>query len=613
MKIYPSKSKIMVTNNVDTATDIPLCYVDTQRMDYKINTVVEPEYTMKSRQEVLPYDSVSNNIICLFDKYGNLLDPVSTAKHFKREDGQYLYTPYNSKTYYPSLFQYRVVGKKKMKYNSKMQYDIAISATDASLANSIVPIFGDAPYKGNAPSNILVNGGSSSYGDLISGNLKNKDFLFSQLQDLDTDVSGNPFSTEGVLSYKTNVVASMLYSFRTEITSETDTNDTSKVIMYSVPEETRAFKLKSPLIYEEISCDVRCYFNVPKNTDGVVYHNIFSDTKYTPILIEEHIGKGFVVYISDDMIESVILNSKIIYEALFYVYAKSYLASELYTDWITDVLPDYVVTNNKLTKKERFISQQELHRIFNLNKDEISLYDVDIDIEQYPYIKYIGMTDNYLTFAKDTTDCEDYKDPVKEDDQISIYTSKQTMIYFDEFIYRINDAFNELVAVERVDNNVKVVVKPFRHSNAGLYLTTTTELTIPLSYTNASDENIQITNADYYIVCKENLSASYLEVVDSLEYTKSMGLILATIQIRQEKASTLLYDMRSRGGGLPEGEKDVFDCFDIGHIYGRPYRKGGSIVVTLPKKLEVHKEKIEDTIKQYCAAAEYPIIIFKED
>lgn len=71
--------------------------------------------------------------------------------------------------------------------------------------------------------------------------------------------------------------------------------------------------------------------------------------------------------------------------------------------------------------------------------------------------------------------------------------------------------------------------------------------------------------------------------------------------------------MRQRGGGLPESEKDNYNCFDIGHIYGRPYRKGGSTIITLPKKLEPHKEMIMETVKQYCVAEEYPIIIFKED
>ena len=71
--------------------------------------------------------------------------------------------------------------------------------------------------------------------------------------------------------------------------------------------------------------------------------------------------------------------------------------------------------------------------------------------------------------------------------------------------------------------------------------------------------------------------------------------------------------MRKRGGGLPESEKDNYNCFDIGHILGRPYRKGGSFIITLPIRLKEHKDMIEQTVKQYCAAEEYPIIIFEEE
>ena len=79
-----------------------------------------------------------------------------------------------------------------------------------------------------------------------------------------------------------------------------------------------------------------------------------------------------------------------------------------------------------------------------------------------------------------------------------------------------------------------------------------------------------------------------------------------------EKNTNTVFDMRVRGGGLPESEPDNFDCFDIGHVNGRPYRKGGSVIITLPKRLEKYKDIIEDTINQYKTAQVYPIIIFKE-
>ena len=69
--------------------------------------------------------------------------------------------------------------------------------------------------------------------------------------------------------------------------------------------------------------------------------------------------------------------------------------------------------------------------------------------------------------------------------------------------------------------------------------------------------------------------------------------------------------MRQRGGGLPETYKDNYNCFDIGNINGRPYRKGNTLIITLPKYLEQYKDIIMDTVKQYCIAEDYPILLFE--
>lgn len=611
MKIYPNKSKIIVTNNVNLATDIPLSYIDTQKIEYSINTVVESNYNTKLKQEILPYDKVNNNLICLFDEYNNLIDPVEMTKYFKRENGDYIYVPYNCSAYEPYTFQYNVTAKKNLSYNSKMQYDLKIAASDAGLANTIMPIFGDAPNKGYAPSNIFVNSGSVSYGDLITGNLREKDFLFTNLQTLDLDQYDNEFNIDSILNYKTNIFAFMLANFAKEINNN-DTIEKDEVKMF-IQEDNIAFKLKNPLIYNDISFSTKTFFNVPNDSNEIIYHNLFNNPNKTPILIEEHIGKGFVIYASDELTREIVNNSKLMYEMLFYVYSRTYLLSSTYTEWITDVMPDFIVVNNKLVKKEKFLSQIELNAMFGLNKYEVSVHSVNIDVNRYPYVDYVGLTDSYLTFTKNTENNETYKDPIKKDSAISIYTARQNIVYFEKFMYKIDDSLKDAITVERVNNELRVLIKPFRHSSSGIYIPTNSSFVIPLSYTNTSNENIQITNADFYIVCKNNSSASYFEYVNADNYSLSCGEILATIQVRQDETSTLVYDMRQRGGGLPESENDVYDCFDIGHIYGRPYRKGGSIVITLPKKLEQHKELINDTIKQYCVAEEYPIIIFKED
>lgn len=614
MKIYPNNSNIMVTTNVNTLTDIPLSYVDTEKLTYRINTVIESNFRNKIKQEVLPYENMNKNLICLFDKYGNLIDHTELTKHFKREGDNYVFIPYGSTIFNPKTFEYNVIAKKSMVYNSKMQYDLKVCVMSEPLANSLMPIFGDAPSKKLAPSNILINSGSMSYSDLVTSNTKDKDIAFINLITPTIDEQDNEFDSSTILKGMTNVFAFMSNMYSEEVTENT-TLDNTQVKLYTEKDEVyHDYKLKKAMIYDEVTLSSNKFFSVPKNKEGIKYHNIFNSSNKTPILIEEHEGQGFVIYAINDILYQSALYSQIFYEVMFYVYSKSYVQTKQYTEWITDEIPEYIVVNNKLTKKDKFMSQLELHKMFGLNECEVVPYSINIDKEKYPYVKFTGLTNNYLTFEKDTTGSNDaYKDPVKDRDAISIYTSRQDVLYFNNFLYKIDDSLEENIKVERINNNINVTIKPFRHSSTGIYVKTLTSLDIPLTYTNHTGNEIQITNADYYIVCKNNESASYLEYIDVTSYSKKDGEILATIQIRQDKTEILVYDMRQRGGGLPESEKDNYNCFDIGHIFGRPYRKGGSFIITLPMRLKEYKSMIEETVKQYCAAEEYPIIIFEEE
>lgn len=605
MKIYPNSSNILVTNSVNVLTDIPLSYVDTAKLEYRLNTVISSDYQNKIKQEVLPYEKMNKNIICLFDKNGNKIDSVDLTKHLKREDNDYVFVPYGSVTFAPKTFEYNVTAKKNITYNSKMQYNINVAVENDSLANALMPIFGDAPTKCLAPSNILINNGAMGYNDLISTSTKNKDIYFVSRDSISSDDINKPFQN------KTNV-----FKFISSVASEEYTNETiydSESIHLYITETSAEYSINNTLIYDSASISTNLYFNVPKDKPGIKYHNIFN-SDVTPILLEEHEGKGFVIYSIEDINRNITKYSAIMYEIIFYVYSKCYVKTEQYNEWIADRIPDYIVVNGKLTKKERFISQLELHKMFGLNQYEVTPYEIDINKDLYPFVTFTGLTNNYLTFEKNIAgDNDKYQDPANERNAVSIFTARQDIIYFDNFLYKIDDSFEECIKIERVNNIVKATIKPFRHSSSGIYIKTLTSLDIPLSYKDATGNTIQINNIDYYIVCKQNESASYLEYVDSSKYNNSDGLILATIQIRQDETKTLVYDMRQRGGGLPESEKDNYNCFDIGHIYGRPYRKGGSTIITLPKKLETHKDMIMETVKQYCVAEEYPIIIFKED
>ena len=96
------------------------------------------------------------------------------------------------------------------------------------------------------------------------------------------------------------------------------------------------------------------------------------------------------------------------------------------------------------------------------------------------------------------------------------------------------------------------------------------------------------------------------------DYNESLGKIIATINISKSSDMTVIYDMRQRGGGLPEDFEDANDLLDIGYIKGSPYRKSGAIIFTFPERLKSNKEEIEKIVRKHMVAEKYPIIIFEE-
>ena len=621
MKIYPNAASILVTKEVNPLTDIPLSYVDTNSANYSISTVINEKFKLKETKELFPYDTVNQNYICLFDKLGNQIPYEEALKNFTRQGKDYIYMPFGVKSFTPKRFEYTVTAKKKCKYQSNMHYNInALVYNNKETANNLMPIFGDAPARLIAPANILINNGDLSLESITSSSIQDVDITFIRLKNHDICLEDNYLDQDVAMEsefdkktyidcYKTNLFAFYENSFAVSENSTTDTGN--QVVLYQ-KEESEEFKIKTPLIYNSVSLITNKYFNVPVNTEDVVYHNLFNSSKKTPILIEEHVGKAFMIYASEDLLVNVTDYSKIMYEIISWLYFNSYITSETFSDWISDEVPEYIVNNKKLIKKDKFVSNIELYKMFGLSSSEITNCKVNIDETKYPYVKFTGVSMDYLTFEKYKGENNEYADPIEKTSGISLYV--QPNIYFyDNFIYKINDSIEECMKVEKIDNEIIINLKPFKHSDSGIYVKSISEpIKIPLTYM-LNDTEQQIQNADYYLVSKPNEAVSYFEAINSLVYDESKGEILATIKIRQDASEKLVYDMRQRGGGIPEDEKDNFDCFDIGHIYGRPYRKGGTIIITLPKHLEQHKDLIMATIKQYCVAEEYPILLFKED
>ena len=70
--------------------------------------------------------------------------------------------------------------------------------------------------------------------------------------------------------------------------------------------------------------------------------------------------------------------------------------------------------------------------------------------------------------------------------------------------------------------------------------------------------------------------------------------------------------MRQLGGGLVEDVEDNYNLMDIGHINGRPYRKTGTLVFTLPTRYKEYEDIILKAINKYISASDMPVILFED-
>lgn len=91
---------------------------------------------------------------------------------------------------------------------------------------------------------------------------------------------------------------------------------------------------------------------------------------------------------------------------------------------------------------------------------------------------------------------------------------------------------------------------------------------------------------------------------------KDHGIKIATV--RSTFHSVIRnYDARTFGGGLPDDQKDNYNLLDISHINGRPYRKGGDVVITLPKAVESHHEIVDKAVSKHISSGDRHIIIYE--
>ena len=267
-------------------------------------------------------------------------------------------------------------------------------------------------------------------------------------------------------------------------------------------------------------------------------------------------------------------------------------------------MPDYVVKNGELTVQNAFKTPRPYYRLLGFqNASDVNLSKVII---QSPYVFVKSISSDYVVFEKDSN--TSLKDPEKPKDTFAIYTEHQEIIFIDQFLYKIEENIADKVRFKKSDTSYLLTFDYFKHSSAGINVTSAPHYgaTIPLVETvNYKEQPVE--EATYILYATNNMFLiAKEEAFDATKFTQ-----LAVIQVTRRATDLALYDMRTRGGGLPKKYPDDLNLLDIGLLRGRAYRKGGTLIFRLPKRLKPYDTIIQQTIQQHLIAERYVLISYE--
>lgn len=616
MKIFPSTHKIksITESHVDLDLNIPLAYIELDYSKYKIDRIMEDVANTDVKKEVLVNQEFSSPSIKLFNKFN---EAVNMDNLLTRVGNKYYYRPKDMVSFEPQKFNYTATIKTNIVYKIANKYNINIACIDdvdsLDLSKRMAAGFSNPAARQIVPPNISINNNRLDAYTFTDMSITDCDVLFIESPDgIHYDDSQKSTKIDKTLFLNNNVAIWIA-------------SDYDRTYPYENTSSFDEYTIKTPILNSKINMLSDVYFDVnamPYNPN-VIYHNIFNGNK-APILIVEHIGKGYEIISHSSILNNIENNIKIMYEIIMFCYLNRYKTTTTLRQWITSEMPDYQIESGRLVKKKYFMSDIDLYKYFNLKANELILYNVDIvDIhtnttpdnseqDLYDYatsVQFIGMNGGRLMFDKITSNNDTYLiEPKKPVNWISIYDG-DNIIYLKELHYIVETDLNNKIFTVTNENDLVVKILAFKSTSLGVDTQMPFEKIIPFIKTDVNGIN-RIREAEYvfYInINNQEINFDFLE-----DFTKDKGEKLFTIKVYQTPDSIQITDMRQLGGGLKEDAVDNYNLMDIGHINGRPYRPAGTVIFTLPTKYKEHVDLIEKAIKKYIGASDMPVIFFED-
>lgn len=617
MKIFPSTHKIksVTDSHIDLDLNIPLAYIELDYSKYKIDKIMRDIANTDVKKEVLVNQEFSSPAIKLFNKFG---EAVNMDNLLTRLGDKYYYRPKDMIAFEPQKFNYTATVKSNIQYKIANKYNINIACIDdpdsLDLSKRVAIGFSNPSSRNLVPPNIIINNNRTDAYTFTDMSIDDCDVLFIESPDgTHYDDSLNPIKIDKQYFLNNNTTVWIASDF--DMNYPYENNDTPQ-----------SYRIKAPILNSKVEIYSNTYFNskaMPYNPN-VVYHDLFDNSGFCPILVVEHIGKGYEIISHTNFLTNIQDNINIMYEVIMWCYLNSYKKTEKLSQWIATDVPDYQVESGKLVKKKYFVSDIDLYSYFNLKSNEMVLYDVNItngesslipddstrDLYDHANaINFIGMSGGKLMFDKTSNSTSTYSlEPEKPTGWISLYDGNN-IIYLRELHYVIETDLKDKIFTVINEDDLKVKILAFKSTSLGVDTQMPFDLIIPFIKTDVNGiERIREAEYLFYInIDNQKIGFDFIE-----DYTEDKGEALFSIKVYQTPDSINITDMRQLGGGLKEDAPDNYNLMDIGHINGRPYRPTGTVIFTLPTKYEEHKELIEKAINKYIGASELPVIFFED-
>lgn len=587
MKIYPSPHTISTTKH-PKLLDIPVAHIEKEYYPKSITVDIEKDFAIDSQKAITPYEQFDTDKFLIFD---NNKKVKKTTLKFKNK--HYVYEPKNFTEFAPEEFEFSILIKKKLYYSASRNYDIKIGVhnfeSSGGFGDKIMPLFGDAPYRGVAPANVLVNGGSRQTDDLSSTSTDRvNDFYFIKTSDgkHESD-SGAEINVDYYMNRHTNLWLVVPKTTATDMFTQLKESEKDGVETYKTTFHTRDVPYITTFEFgKDYGFKISKSGMVDAYPDSTYKYHQNDLMENSPLYIIEKPNGGYIIISKETLFDHPDKYNKLIYNVLVWVFLRSYKNTNVKKLWITNQPVDYIGSIN--TPFNRVHEQVNIKDLIDHSGCLIDAYDTLTITLTKKDILFRNCDENgYLTFSKLVAN-----DPEKKDGETSIFTMTRNVMMFSNPDIQTIESKIPITTSITDDNKCYIFVGAFYSSKHRLV--------------HPDIEKLEIKDIDkeyiLYALPVDSTDKSKVALIRKDSYVDGSGVVLAHISVVFEGKESA-YDVRILGGGLP-GKYVDHEMFDIGNLKGRPYRVGTGAVIELPKAYEKYKDRILDTVNTYKVAGD---------